>query len=163
MNLETEQRLGDADFVTGSDHLVGRGIIEAIELEARQDCFGIMLDPALGSYEHVSSLLHPGVLPMVVRYPIPLKTGTQTDGIPVNWRLNITAELGTRSFFRPAADEAQQRNLAHTLDFAKHVRDTDQAYTPLAYTHFWLRPVYLPATPIPEPSTTIKLVHGDEL
>lgn len=75
---------GEADFVPDTNHLVGRGVIEAIELEAQQDWFGIMLDPALGSYEQVAGMLHPGVLPMVVRYPIPLKTGIPAGSIAVN-------------------------------------------------------------------------------
>lgn len=115
---------GDADFVPGTDHLVGRGIIEAIEREGTQDWFGVMLSPELGSHAQISALLHPRVLPMIVRYPIPLKSGVQQDGIALNWRLNITAELGTQSFFHPTTDESQRLKLKNTLAFAKHVRET---------------------------------------
>jgi len=151
---------GEADFVPGTDHIVGRGVIDAVELQASQNWFGVMLSSGLGSHAEIAALLDPRVLPMIVRYVIPLKAGISHDGTALNWRLNITAEAGTQRFFHPPADDDQGVKLHNTLAFAKHVRDTQQAYT--KHDRPWLRPIYLPIVPVPDSQTTIELVNGDE-
>ena len=153
---------GEADFVPNSDHMVGSGVIEAADLEKKQDWFGVMLDGRIGSFEQISASLHPGVRPMVIRYPIPLKDIPPEDGTALNWRLNIFADLGTRSFFAPSDIEADRRKLEATLAFAKHVRETHQAYTPLPNQFPWLRPVFCPVAPLPEPPFDLTTRHGDE-
>lgn len=154
--------IGEADFIPRTDHMVGKGLIAAVDLEKMQDWFGIMIDPSIGNYDLLIQLLHPKVAPMVVPYSVPMKDGTHRDAMTINWRLNITSELGTRSFFPSPANESDQRKLDNTLAFAKYVRSKRLAYTPADQA--WLRPIYLTRRPVPEPPFQLKLEenHGDD-
>ena len=154
--------IGEADFIPRTDHMVGKGLIAAVDLKKKQDWFGIMIDPSIGNHEQLMQLLHPKVAPMVVPYSVPMKDGTLQDAMTINWRLNITSELGTRSFFPSPANESAQRKLDNTLAFAKHLRCNRLAYTPADEP--WLRPIYLTRQPVPEPPFQLVLEesHGDE-
>lgn len=155
---------GDADFIPGTDHMIGRGIVAAVDLEKKQEWFGIMVDPAIGDRERLIKELHPKVAPMVVRYAVPMKDGNLTDALAINWRLNITAELGTRSFFPSPKTESDRKKMENALAFAKYVRSNRLAYTPLAQPEPWLRPIYIPCRPVSElpDQLTVEESHGDE-
>lgn len=152
--------VGPADFVPGTDHIVGTGVLDAVELEKQQEWFGVMISREVGTFAEVAAQLHPRVMPMVVPYDVPLKTGGAAPGIAINWRLNLWAELGSKSFFPAPADERQTAKRDNALRFAKHVRDTGLAYTEHDFP--WLLPLVTRAQPLPEEGSEVQLLHGDE-
>lgn len=149
---------GEADFVPGTDHIVGNGVLDAVELEKHQDWFGVMLGSQLGSYSQIRSQLDARVIPLIVPYRIPLKPNRVQPGAAINWRLNLWASLGVQTFFPEPADDLQRAKRNNALRFAKHVRDNGLSQT--EHDRPWLLPVVV--REMKEGTTEVPLVHGDE-
>lgn len=152
--------VGEADFIPNSDHMIGAGIVAAVEFEQQQDWLGVTLAPEIGDHASITDRLHPRVLPLIARYNVPLKEGTLPDATVINWRFNLFSHIGIKPLLPPPSDASSQRKQAHTLAFARHLRDTNQVQT--EHDQFWLAPVIIPRHPVGGPTETIELLHGDE-
>lgn len=66
---------GEADFIPGSDHMVGKGIIKAATLEKNQQWLGVVVD--VPSMPPAAALIFelPGFAPLFVRWNVPMKKG----------------------------------------------------------------------------------------
>lgn len=152
--------VGDADFVPHSEHMIGTGIVAAVELEQQQDWFGVALSPEIGNFDSVAARLHPRVQPLVSRYDVPLKDRILAGAAVINWRFNLYSHVGIKALLPPPSDAPAERKHAHTLAFARHLRTTHQVETP--HDAFWLSPVIIPRLPVVATPQTIDLLHGDE-
>jgi hypothetical protein len=150
---------GEADFVPGTDHILGSGVLDAIELEKQQEWFGVMIGGQVGTYGQIRGQLHPRVIPLIVPYRIPMKGEAFEPGTAINWRLNLWSSVGVQSFFKPPADERQAAKRGNALQFAKHLRDSGRAQT--AHDCPWLLPLVL-RQGFPDDGADILLSHGDE-
>lgn len=116
---------GEADFIPGTNHMVGKGIVHAAELEKQQNWFGVLVDlPRMPAGAQQLFEL-PQLAPLFVRWNLPLKGGNVIENaLVVNWRNNLTVEGGTKSLFAKPPDKSAAEKIEHTLAFAKHMRDT---------------------------------------
>jgi len=147
---------GEADYIPNTQHLVGKAVITAAQLEKQQDWFGIALSPEVLPDEESIRLLKQSTLPILVHYPVPVKGGSTVRLYVINWRLNMTVVKGTKSMFPPPYNEETQRKFDNTLAFAKYLRDTGQAYMRLPEP--WQQGLYVSDT---DP-TLVPPAHGDE-
>ncbi len=116
---------GEADFIPGTQHLIGKGIVQAAELEKRQNWFGVLVDlPSMpAGAKQVFEL--PQLAPLFVRWNLPMKDGgPMIDALVVNWRNNLVVEGGTKSLFSKPPDKSAESKIENTLAFAKHLRET---------------------------------------
>lgn len=147
---------GEADFVPDTNHIVGNGVLDAIELETQQEWFGVMLAPQLGTFAEVVSQLDPRITPLVIPYNVPMKCGAAPPAIAINWRLNLWSTLGVKWLFPTPADERQTAKRDNALRFAKHVRDSGLEFTP--QDRPWLQDMLIQNRPV----TESPFPHGDE-
>lgn len=152
--------VGNAEFVPGSDHMIGTGIVAAVEFEQTQDWFGVTLSPEIGDFDTVNSGLHPRVRPLITRYDVPLKSGILHGAAAINWRFNLYSDVGIKPFLPPPSDCQAERKHTHTLAFARHLRKTSQVET--KHDAFWLSPLVLSSKPVIDAGETLDLRHGDE-
>jgi hypothetical protein len=115
--------------------LFGRAIVDAVEAEKAQQWVGCMVTPnAIECYKTGcaggDSLIEKNV---VVRYPIALKEGKESDGYVIDWVNHsqagidfqwVTGAFGPSPRTSPAEFEKIKRKLANTLKFVKHVKPT---------------------------------------
>lgn len=158
---------GEAAVIEGTDHIVGKAVVDAIKLERQQAWFGVMLSTDVEADACEEGSLDPSVQPLVVAYPIPLKgSRLGVAGRAINWRLNIHAENGIECLLpnsRPGNDEDKLK-VENTLKFLEFLRATDRRNLDLcassAFPH--LHPVVMSKEPIADATgQTIRLIHGD--
>lgn len=157
---------GEAEFVPGTSHLVGRAVTRAARLEKCQDWFGVVVDPEILTGDRRQVLTLPFVKPLVVDYDVPLKEGAEIRSpCPViNWRFNMVAQRGIASLFRESSDASHQRKRNQTLEFCRWLRKTDRAYGQLHDTNGqelgvpWLGGVWV----ADKPPGTPGVGHGDD-
>jgi hypothetical protein len=121
---------GEAEFIPGTSHLVGRAIIRAARLEKCQDWFGVLLDADMLSEDRRKLLSVPFLKPLVVQYDVPFKPGSdlRNPSQVINWRFNMVVESGTTSLFRDSCDPSHTRKKEHTLTFCRWLRASASAY-----------------------------------
>ncbi len=121
---------GEADFIDGTQHAVGKGIVAAAELEKRQDWLGVMVDE--GSIPSEARPLMADVLfaPVFARWDVPckstdgdLKPTLKRDALVVNWLYNVRVNYPPESVFRQSSDPRARRKIENTLAFVRHVRE----------------------------------------
>ena len=119
---------GTADYIPGTNHLVGDAVLRAARLEKCQDWFGVAVDEEILPDDDSVSVLDEATRHVLVRYDPPMKPEVRTVLQPrwvLNWRLNLIIMEGTRSLFPKPQDERQQAKLDNTLQFCKWLRDRD--------------------------------------
>jgi len=117
---------GEADCIPNTNHLLGKAIIGAKELEEKQDWFGIILSPdVLSVYDVIPS---GPIEDILVEYQVPLKECKDTPFVVINWRLNLDVEHGIESLFPNVSDHRQLRKKMNTLKFEKYINDSGKAY-----------------------------------
>ena len=93
---------GEADYIPNTNHLIGKAIISAKELEEKQDWFGIILSPdVLSVYDTIPT---GPIADILVEYEVPLKDCTYVPFMAINWRLNLEVEHGIESLFPNSSD-----------------------------------------------------------
>jgi hypothetical protein len=138
---------------------LGRGLTEAHRLEQQQEWVGIALSPSLDPIlDRLVSDPRLRRVPefLVVEYDVPMKSGSARLKT-LNWRFNLVVKYGTRSLFRGDGDEAVNRKITNSLEYAGCVRSRsyipDEGAVPVE-----LRTLFVGDGP-PPPDFT----HGDEL
>lgn len=121
---------GEAEYIPGTAHLVGRAIIRAARLEKAQNWFGIIIDPDILTPEREQVLALPLVSPFVVSYDVPFKqmNAIQNPCRVINWRFNIEVQSGTASLLPVGADPAHGIKRDNTLKFCRWLRENNLAY-----------------------------------
>lgn len=121
---------GEAEYIPGTSHLVGRAVIRAARLEKQQDWFGVIVDPEILTSERQMILSLPLVKPLVVQYAVPLKPGTGIINpcTVINWRFNLEVQQGTGSLFPNTSDSLHSAKRDNTLAFCRWLRDNNLAY-----------------------------------
>lgn len=118
---------GEADFIPGTQHLVGKGIVAAAKLEKKQDWLGVIVDLPSMPEGAVQLFEQPLVAPLFTRWNVPLKEGqTLQDALVVNWRYNLYVEGGTKSLFGSPPGDPEKLKIQNTLVFAKHMVNTNR-------------------------------------
>lgn len=158
--------VGESGFITGTQHLMGKGLLAAYDLEQAQEWYGIMLADDLGY--SIPEQLHPGVKPLVVHYTIPWKDKESAPlgklGYALNWRFNIWSEEGIEALLpAPRTDSPSDKDKRdNTLAFLMFLNQTDrraQLANEVNPELSWLKLVKIPKEPLV--SDTIRLWHGD--
>jgi hypothetical protein len=157
---------GEAEYIPGTAHLVGRAVIRAARLEKQQDWFGVLLDPEILTEERRQILSLPFVKPLVVDYDVPLKESAEMRNpcTVINWRFNMVVQPGIVSLFRKSEDPAHQKKRDATLKFCRWLRDSGLAYGTLHGTDGkklgvpWLTGCHVG----PKEPGTPGAIHGDE-
>lgn len=116
---------GEADFVPHTNHLVGKAVIRAAELEKAQDWFGVIIDPELSD-----AIAHSADLkPLVVEYAVPFKGENDKTFLKtcraLNWHLNLGIETGVESIFPFCQKPKHIQKMQNTLKFCKWIRDNN--------------------------------------
>jgi len=118
---------GEADFIPGTNHLIGKAIVTAHALEKNQNWLGVLVDWNSFPLEAQATFMVPVFAPLYTRWDVPMKDAQPLKNtLVVNWRFNLVVEKGTRSLFHPTQDPRAQRKIENTLAFAKHIRDNNQ-------------------------------------
>jgi hypothetical protein len=151
---------GEADFVSGSDHMIGTGIVKAVDLEKEQQWFGVALATEIGSISGLLQQLHPRVRPFVAQYDVPLKTGVMKNAAVINWRCNLFSQTGVKALLPSPTNPSTEIKHANTLRFARYIRDTNQDRTP--HDAFWLAPYIVAKPNAAAAGPEFELAHGDE-
>lgn len=150
---------GETDFVPDTQHLIGKGVIRAANLEKRQKWFGIAIDPEVVDKNSVSRL-EKVTQEIVVPYEVPFAGNERRECIVINWRLNLYVEKGTKSLFPSPKDEEHELKRENALEFAKYIRESRQAYK--QFNEPWLQNFIVAAGGPPQDTTSVQLNHGDE-
>jgi hypothetical protein len=157
---------GEAEYIHGTSHMVGRAIVRAARLEKCQEWFGVVIDPDILNAERLQILSIPLLKPLVVDYNVPLKPGA---GIPnpckvVNWRFNMVVQHGVSSLLREGADPIHKTKRRHTLEFCRWLRTQGLAEGQILSADGkdigvpWLRGCWV----ADKPPGTVGVGHGDE-
>lgn len=118
---------GEADFIPGTNHFVGKAIIAAHMLEKKQEWLGVVVDADSLPEGALAIFETPLFVPLFARWNVALKDGeTLKNALVVNWRFNLTVEKGIRSLFRHSDDERARRKVENTLAFVKHIRESNR-------------------------------------
>lgn len=121
---------GEAEYLPGTSHLVGKALVRASKLEKEQEWFGIICDPTMLTPERASILQDKRIKQRTVDYAVPLKK-TATISNPckvINWRFNMRIQCGTASLFPECRDEEHKRKRDNTLKFCRWLRESELAY-----------------------------------
>lgn len=118
---------GELAKVSDTDHLIGRGIINAAELEKQQEWFGIALSPEIINNEFLDIAREPLLQALVVEYNVPMKSSYTGEPVlwAINWRYNLSVHAGIKSLF-PKPRSNSDKKLKNTIDFSKFLRSTNQ-------------------------------------
>ncbi|MGD1096592.1 MAG: hypothetical protein ABSB35_31940 [Bryobacteraceae bacterium] len=141
---------------------LGPALTAAYELEQSQDWIGGVIDESVA--EPLPALMdrsQPHALQNVIfpMYRVPMKNGDDGERRTLNWRWNLVVQKGTRSLFRPTADESGTRKIARALEYAKWIRAAglacaaDQETVPVEIRLFYVGDVSSPPL----------FAHGDDL
>ncbi|MCG8318490.1 MAG: hypothetical protein MI921_03220 [Cytophagales bacterium] len=114
---------GELAKISGTDHLIGKGIINAAELEKQQEWFGIAVDPKLVDNEFIELCKNPLLHPLAIRYDVPVKETYNGEKVEwaINWRFNLWVNNGLKSLFPDPVSDRDVK-LENTMKFCKHVR-----------------------------------------
>lgn len=144
---------GEADYLPGTNHLVGKALVRAAELEKMQNWFGVLIDPDILDVEHTQALQMPFIAPVILEYDVPIKRQMEKSiYLPfvnydlalrtrrevrlrtkvINWRLNLTIQAGTKAIFRKASKREEQDKINNTLKFCLHLRKINRV---ICYAH----------------------------
>jgi hypothetical protein len=147
---------GEADLIPHTNHLIGKAVIRAKNLEETQDWFGIIIDPELQFNNSINYFLNsPALKPVIVEYLVPFKNGEKSCKI-INWRFNWKVQNGTKSIFTPTSKEKDKIKIQNTLKFCKWIRDNN-LHVPTSEVWFpWLKELKF------NNSKDSWLNHGDE-
>jgi hypothetical protein len=123
---------GEADFIPGTQHLVGKAVVKAHLLEKDQEWLGVVVDEPSLPFEVAKIFESAPFSPLFARWDVPLKPGPEgtrilKNALVVNWRWNLTVEKGTQSLFSPSNDMRAKAKIESTLAFAKHIRQTGRS------------------------------------
>jgi hypothetical protein len=116
---------GEAEFVSGTNHLIGRAIIRAARLEKAQNWFGIVLDSEILTPNLLGVLASPLIAPLTITYEVPFKEPAplRNPCKVVNWRYGLEVEKGVQSLL-PLSERAEDiQKRAETLKFARWLRN----------------------------------------
>lgn len=116
---------GEADYIPNTNHLMGKAVISAKELEEKQAWFGIIISPDVLSAKDI--IPHGPIEDILVKYEVPFKDCTNAPFVVINWRLNLVVEQGIESLFPSGSDHTLEKKM-NTLTFEKYVSDSGQAY-----------------------------------
>ena len=155
---------GEADYIPGTNHLVGKAITRAHELEKQQNWFGVIIDQETVPHDTIKAFESPILSPLYIRWDVPLKQNqTAMDAWVINWRLNLTIERGTRSLFPHSQRPEEQQKVQNTLNFARYLREEGKhSFSAYKATGERIRIPFLAGISV-GPSAPEIMVHGDEL
>lgn len=148
---------------------LGKALIDAYELEQKQEWIGAIIDKSIFEAfpnlahlcEKENSIFHY----LFFEYDVPLKNGLICRSSTINWRFNLVVEEGTRSILKYLNDAKIQdvkdiedfkilKKLDNTLRYAEKVLSTKVIYSPVDVPSelnvFWVGGTEPPFT------------HGDE-
>jgi hypothetical protein len=159
---------GEAGIIPGTDHIIGKAVIEAITLEREQAWFGIMFSKHVLTGQNRRDYLHSSIQPLVVRYSIPFKQGrTEPVGHALNWRYNIFSQIGIAPLLPKPRDAYPEDaiKVENTLKFLRFLRETGRSdcnvnRIPSGSPHLFPALIRNDTTEIL--GTQIQLEHGDE-
>jgi hypothetical protein len=123
---------GDMYFDPAKSICLGHGLVNAYELEQKQNWVGVAIDKAIE--EAYPSLFPPALNPssiyesLFLRYPVPLKAGGFVHTRTLNWRWNLVVEHGTRWLFQHTEDIAGQEKIRNALAYAECVVKSGRVY-----------------------------------
>lgn len=159
---------GEAGIISGTDHIVGKAVVDAIKLERQQSWFGIMFSGQIFKGKKLGELLHPTIMPLVIEYPVPMKGSLLgCAGYALNWRLNIYSHIGIYPLL-PKPREGQPEDLVkinNTLKFLEFLRETgrrDLNVNRIAGNFPHLHPALILDNSDDIVGTQLRLEHGDK-
>lgn len=160
--------LGEAGIISGTHHIVGKAVVDAIMLERQQSWFGIMFSERILEGKNLVEWLHPTIMPLVIEYPVPLKGSLiGRAGHALNWRLNIHSQIGIRPLLpAPRKDQPDDSiKIDNTLKFLEFLRETDRrsinvTKIPGNFPH--LHPAIILNNTDNIVGTELRLEHGDK-
>ncbi len=182
---------GEADFIPGTNHLVGKAIIAAHALEMRQEWLGVIVDVGSLPTGALAAFELPALAPLFARWDVPIKAASSKtrsqlwdcsllswakhfqkktppcvlkNALVLNWRLNLTIEKGTRSLFHHSEDKRAQQKVTNTLAFIKHICMTKRHVGyPVDTNGKPMRIPFLAGCNVGTTEPGKGLVHGDDL
>lgn len=134
---------------------LGRALTSAYDLEQKQNWVGVAIDPSVEEH-YPDTFNDPWADLLFPYYHVPMKCGHSVAMRVINWRFNLIAQCGTRSFFAPSGDRAAAEKVSNTLEFARHVVGNGRIYCWADSTPAEIRPYYAGDREPP-------FDHGDEL
>ena len=117
---------GELAKISGTDHLIGKGIINAAELEKQQEWFVVAIDPNLVNQEFIELHESPLLYPLAIKYDVPVKETYNGEKVEwaINWRFNLWVHNGLKSLF-PDPISQKDVKLKNTMEFCKHIRSNN--------------------------------------
>lgn len=123
---------GDIYIDPHKDIVLGRGLIDAYELEKKQNWIGVAIDESVEkAFPDLFKIINdPSSVfnPLFLKYEVPFKDGSSKRLHTLNWRLNLVVEKGTRSLFDKKTDKSINEKIFNTLKYAKKVIASGQVY-----------------------------------
>jgi len=112
--------------------VLGRALIDAYELEKKQNWIGIAIDKSVEkAFPNLFKIIKdPSNVfnPLFLKYDVPFKDCSTKKLHTLNWRLNLVVEKGTRSLFAKKGDRSISKKVLNTLNYAKAVVASGQIY-----------------------------------
>lgn len=141
--------------------ILGKALTNAYELERKQQWIGVAIDTSLEkAFPDLFSMCASDTTPLssvFLKYPVPLKDGSNINLHTLNWRFNLVVEKGTRSLFSESSDESIRKKVQNTLSYAKAVVDSGKIYVNnQEHLHVELRTFFVGGKKPP-------FLHGDDL
>lgn len=124
---------GKIYFNESKNIFIGQAIVDAVQLESKQEWIGIMLDEKVSEkYENIFSkerYLGEFYDDLLCKYRVPLKNGIYSMSRVINWRINVIVESGIKHYLETDSDrEDVKRKMHNTLLFSKSIRNTGKIY-----------------------------------
>lgn len=137
-------------YVNASRNIfLGQAIVDAVQLEGKQEWIGIAIDSTATtrySEELLQDYLGPIFEVLLPMYDVAMKRGEKKRCQVINWRLNILAEKGIEGLFNTSEIENVQVKIDNTLKFAEYLQEQKSDYIyaenpdelPMVYRRFFI-------------------------
>lgn len=111
---------------------LGSALTSAYELEQKQNWIGAVIDQSVSdAFPEVliANLPSPSIRTSLFPvYQVPMKSGQIQSYHTINWRYNLDAIDGTKSFFNDDDEWSVKAKIENTLTYAHYIRQNDLAY-----------------------------------
>jgi len=154
---------GDMYIDLNNSLFLGSALTYCYELEQRQNWIGLVIDdsipnvfPDVLTKNEPTTDIRPKLFP---KYQVPMKNGPVRDLHTLNWRWNLVAPKGTKSFFNHSGNWSAKVKIDAALEYAKVMRDSGLTDHPIREDiPIEVRTIYLAEGP----PTETPPEHGDE-
>lgn len=122
---------GDVYVNNSRNIFLGQGIVDAVQLEGKQEWIGVAIDDTATlrySEELSQDYLGPIFKVLLPMYDVSIKERGKKRCQVINWRLNIVVEKGVETLFSPSEIEGVQVKIDNTLEFAKYIQEQEFDY-----------------------------------